>query len=222
MKGVDAVKLLRTITNPTNMKILGIIRQNGEMYPAEIARVMDKSESIIVRKLKELERIGLLESRWNSSGDRPVKLYSFRDISFYVYFDGELKVESEDRSISKLVELIYERNPNIKTPDDLVRASKSIAAETVSSELGISIDRARELLDDLKKSPERAFRYVFETMSKITRCSVCGKVIPKEKVEDCSVCGLPVCPNCMRTYLNRRMCLSCYQKRLNRFYYKYE
>ena len=76
--------LLKALSNETNLQILALLR-SGSFHPRELARILQKDETDVSRRLKRLEKLGIVEGRWVRVGDRNVKVYSLRA--------GEIKLE---------------------------------------------------------------------------------------------------------------------------------
>ncbi|HDD33693.1 MAG TPA: hypothetical protein ENG30_00925, partial [Thermofilaceae archaeon] len=72
-----------------SLSILNILRC-GPSYPRRIAEVLGKNEAAVVRALKELERLGIVESKWARIRDRNVKIYKLkvREININVGKEG--------------------------------------------------------------------------------------------------------------------------------------
>ncbi|WP_040681411.1 helix-turn-helix domain-containing protein [Thermococcus zilligii] len=76
--------LLKALSNETNLQILTLLG-SGSFHPRELARLLQRDETDVSRRLKQLEKLGLVAGRWVRVGDRNVRVYSLRT--------GEIRVE---------------------------------------------------------------------------------------------------------------------------------
>ncbi|ACS34250.1 Regulatory protein HTH/ArsR family, disease resistance-related, containing ATPase domain [Thermococcus gammatolerans EJ3] len=74
---VEPISLLKVLSSETNLQILSLLR-SGSFHPRELARLLHRSESDVSRRLKKLEKLGLVEGRWVRLGDRNVRVYSLK------------------------------------------------------------------------------------------------------------------------------------------------
>ncbi|AFK22578.1 ArsR family transcriptional regulator [Pyrococcus sp. ST04] len=89
---VNTLALLKALSNETNLQILSLLR-SGSFHPRELARLLQRSESDVSRRLKKLEKLGLVEGRWIRLGDRNVRIYSLKVNEVKVNFlPGEVQV----------------------------------------------------------------------------------------------------------------------------------
>jgi predicted transcriptional regulator len=59
---MEAPRLLKVLSSEVNLQILSILR-SGSFNPRELARILQRDESDVSRRLKALERVGLIEGR---------------------------------------------------------------------------------------------------------------------------------------------------------------
>ena len=79
--------LLNTIKNKINIQILLLLSMRPS-YTREIAEVLQQDETSISRRLKHLEKLGLVRSHWKRVGGKNVKIYELNIEGFSVRFDG--------------------------------------------------------------------------------------------------------------------------------------
>lgn len=85
--------LLKALSNETNLQILALLR-SGSFHPRELARVLQKDETDVSRRLRNLERLGIVEGRWVRVGDKNVKVYSLRADEIKLKLKpGEIRVQ---------------------------------------------------------------------------------------------------------------------------------
>ncbi len=72
-----SLELLRAVSNPVNLELLAHLT-TGPSYPRELARLLGRSESDIARRLKKLEKLGLIESAWARVMGKTIRLYRSR------------------------------------------------------------------------------------------------------------------------------------------------
>jgi ATP/maltotriose-dependent transcriptional regulator MalT/DNA-binding PadR family transcriptional regulator len=88
--------------NKVNARILALIRR-CPMNPRDLSYNLNKKEGDIVRRLKKMEKLGLVKSTWGSRLGQNVKLYSLttHDIGVKVSQEGlevQLKKEGDSRT----------------------------------------------------------------------------------------------------------------------------
>lgn len=69
------VELLKLIGNKVNSRIITLLRRHP-MSPRDLSRYLDKKEGDIVRRLKAMEKHGLVKGSWGKRLGQNVKLYS--------------------------------------------------------------------------------------------------------------------------------------------------
>lgn len=67
--------ILKLISNITAIRILGELKRNPS-YTRELSEKLSLGESVISRKLRELERLGLVEASWKRRGEKTIREYS--------------------------------------------------------------------------------------------------------------------------------------------------
>lgn len=82
-------EVLKLVGNKVNAKIIVLLRRHP-MSPRDLSKYLDKKEGDIVRRLKAMERHGLVKGSWGSRLGQNVKLYSLtaHDISVKLGQDG--------------------------------------------------------------------------------------------------------------------------------------
>lgn len=109
---MDTVKMLRLISNETNLQILSILK-SGSFNPRELARILQKDETDVSRRLRLLERLGLVEGRWIRIRGRNVRVYSLKVGELRISFEpGGVVLQTADR-VRYEVPLLEGRLPRI-------------------------------------------------------------------------------------------------------------
>lgn len=84
MPAVD-INILRLVGNRVNAKIITLLKRHP-MNPRDLSEYIGKNEADIVRRLRVMEKAGLVESKWGTRLGKNVKLYELTtgaiDISF--------------------------------------------------------------------------------------------------------------------------------------------
>ena len=108
------LRILKVLSNELNIRIMSILKVSP-LYPREIAKILSKDESEISRRLKILERLGLVKGEWHRIGNKNVKLYKSLVCKLSIVFDNEG------------AKIIIESNPNSEVNSmDLVEAIEGI------------------------------------------------------------------------------------------------
>ncbi|WP_337861746.1 AAA family ATPase [Nitrososphaera sp.] len=81
--------LLKLMGNKVNARIITLLRRQP-LSPRDLSRYLDKKEGDVVRRLKAMERHGLVKGSWGTRLGQNVKLYSLttHDISVKLARDG--------------------------------------------------------------------------------------------------------------------------------------
>ncbi len=82
-------EILKLVGSKVNAEVMTLLRRHP-MSPCDLSQYLNKKEGDIVRRLKRMERAGLVTGTWGSRLGEPVKLYSlaFHDISINVHQEG--------------------------------------------------------------------------------------------------------------------------------------
>ena len=100
-------RIIEILSSKTNLKILEILMESNS-YPRKIARKINKTEGVVVRALKSMEEVGLLESSWGVMDGRPAKVYSLKTGLLFLLFDFTEKESLFTRFPKKYVNFIKE------------------------------------------------------------------------------------------------------------------
>ena len=99
---MGAHSLLKALSSEVNLQILTVLR-SGSFHPRELARILQRDESDISRRLRTLERLGLVEGRWVRAGGKNVRVYSLRVGEIKIDLEpGELYVKLGERSFREV------------------------------------------------------------------------------------------------------------------------
>jgi ATP/maltotriose-dependent transcriptional regulator MalT len=102
------IEVLRLMGNKVNVSIITLIRRHP-MSPRDLSRYLNKKEGDIVRRLKSMEKHGLVKGSWGSRLGQNVKLYSLvtHDISVSLRQQG-LQISLSKEKRKKPVETNFE------------------------------------------------------------------------------------------------------------------
>ncbi len=84
---IQTQELLKTLSNKTNLEIINLLK-NEPTYPRKISEILGMQEAYISRVLSQLEKLGILRSRWVYR-ERNVKLYSVDTKEINIAFEPE-------------------------------------------------------------------------------------------------------------------------------------
>ncbi len=125
--------LMRALSSEVNLQILSVLR-SGSFHPRELARILQKDESDVSRRLKNLERLGLVEGKWVRVEGRNIRVYSLKAEEIRIDFrPGELRVEIGDKAYYKFP-IRWETRPEV---DLFVGRRKEI--ETLKNSKGVIV-----------------------------------------------------------------------------------
>lgn len=85
---MDFRSLMKALSSEVNLEILAVLR-TGAFHPRELARILGRDESDVSRRLRQLERLGLVEGRWERDGERNVRVYSLKVEEIKISFEPE-------------------------------------------------------------------------------------------------------------------------------------
>ncbi|EEB73925.2 tetratricopeptide repeat protein [Thermococcus sp. AM4] len=109
---MDTVKMLRIISNETNLQILSVLK-SGSFNPRELARILQRDETDVSRRLRLMERLGLVEGRWVRVRGRNVRVYSLKVGELRISFEpGGVVLQTSNR-VRYEVPLLEERLPRV-------------------------------------------------------------------------------------------------------------
>ncbi len=109
---MEASRLLKMLSNEVNLQILSVLRA-GSFNPRELARILHRNETDVSRRLKALERMGLVEGKWVRIGGKNVRMYSLKVEGVNISFRPEgISIETSERKEYSLP-LSGERAPEI-------------------------------------------------------------------------------------------------------------
>ncbi len=126
---MKASRLLKMLSNEVNLQILSVLRA-GSFNPRELARILHRNETDVSRRLKALERMGIIEGRWVRVGGKNVRMYSLKVEGVNISFrPGGVFIKTSERQEYSLP-LSGERAPEIgdffgrKGEIELLRSSR--------------------------------------------------------------------------------------------------
>ena len=98
--------LLKLMGNKVNASIITLLNRHP-MSPRDLSKYLGKNEADISRRLRMMERKGLVESNWGTRLGKNVKLYHLRPSSVVINFQQDgLELEIKEREKPKHVERI--------------------------------------------------------------------------------------------------------------------
>ncbi len=104
--------LMRVLSSEINLQILGVLR-SGSFHPRELAQILQRDESDVSRRLKNLERLGLVEGRWVHASGRNIRVYSLKVGEVNIHFEpGEVRIEAKGKTSYKFP-IRWERRPDV-------------------------------------------------------------------------------------------------------------
>jgi DNA-binding transcriptional ArsR family regulator/tetratricopeptide (TPR) repeat protein len=109
----SSVNVLKLMGNRMNAKIATLLRRHP-MGPRDLSRYLNKNEADIVRRLRVMEKAGLVRSEWGTRLGKNVKLYNLTTDAISISFrqDG-LEVELNNGLSRERI------TPHLADPDDL-------------------------------------------------------------------------------------------------------
>jgi ATP/maltotriose-dependent transcriptional regulator MalT len=91
---MELKNLLRILSSEVNLQILSLLSTKA-MNPRELARLLNRDESDVSRRLRALERAGLVEGKWIRTGNKNVRVYSLKVEELKIRFNpGEISFEN--------------------------------------------------------------------------------------------------------------------------------
>ena len=121
---------IKALKNKVNLEIL-ILLSSKPSYPREISDILGLDETLVSRRLRELEKLGLVRGEWRRLRDRSVKLYSLRVREFNVRFEkGYLTINISPEE--EVREPVTVRNHIMPKPSHFVDRQRELDAITGS------------------------------------------------------------------------------------------
>ncbi|MGI0036997.1 MAG: hypothetical protein ACRD99_01405, partial [Nitrososphaera sp.] len=104
----EDIEVLKLIGNKVNVRIITLLRMHPTS-PRDLSRYLNKKEGDIVRRLKAMEKHGLVKGSWGSRLGQNVKLYSLvtHEISVTLKLDGlQIAFGKEKKTGKQLVSAV--------------------------------------------------------------------------------------------------------------------
>ncbi|AHF80947.1 NB-ARC domain-containing protein [Thermococcus paralvinellae] len=110
---MDTPQLMKVLSSEVNLQILSILK-SGSFNPRELARILQKDETDISRRLKMLERLGFVQGKWTRVRGKNIRVYSLKVREVKISFEpGEVIIKtSENKSYE--VSLLESKIPNVE------------------------------------------------------------------------------------------------------------
>ena len=113
-------KLLNLVTNKVNLEILSLLR-NEPSYPRMLAEILGKDETHISKRLRMLERAGIVTGEWRRVGGKNVRLYSLNTERIEIIFDLEgCKVQLKPKEGERMLIVTAIHNFRVPPPANFV------------------------------------------------------------------------------------------------------
>jgi len=110
---LEPSKIFKALSNPINLKILTLLRSSS-FHPRELARILNRDETDISRRLRQLERLGLIKGKWERVDGKNVRVYSLKVSEIRIFMHPtklEVKV-GENESYEAPIE--WESSPRVE------------------------------------------------------------------------------------------------------------
>jgi predicted hydrocarbon binding protein len=130
------------------------------LYPNQIARNIGKSNSFVVKRLKLLEKLGIIKGRFETSEGKAVKKYEL--IGEKITLEINIKengIRFKKEVTPRLVSEIIEKCPDLfeSKKNYLSWLKGGIKAETISQRTGLPALKAEEIVKEVERSIDYYF-----------------------------------------------------------------
>lgn len=160
----ETVKIL---IDDTAQKILQLATGKG-YYPNQIAREIGLSNSLVVTKLKELERLGVIWGRFESRKGKAVKRYYLLKDEFLLKIDlsrGRLSLTEEEPS--RIKEIVSKRPDLFQDYENyLLWSSGKMRLKEIAEYFNVTLDEAEEISEAVSANLDGAFLAAYEAKIK--------------------------------------------------------
>jgi predicted hydrocarbon binding protein/DNA-binding Lrp family transcriptional regulator len=158
---------VKILIDETAQKILQLATGKG-YYPNQIARELGLSNSLVVMKLKELERLGIIWGRFESKGGKAVKKYYLLKDELILKIDiskGKLSLTEEEPG--KIKEIVSKRPELFQDYENYLLWSRGkMHVKDVAEYFNVTLDEAKEILKTVSEDLETAFQVAYEARIK--------------------------------------------------------
>ncbi len=160
----DIKNLVKLALDEVTMKILQMAVVDN-LYPNQIARKLGKSNSLIVKRLKDLERGGIIEGRFETEGGKAVRKYkliaeklilSVDLVNSSVDLQREKGVKYFEEFVSKCPTL-FENRQNY-----LSWERGSMKPEEIALRMELTLPQAEELVKNVQGAIDQVFSIAFQ------------------------------------------------------------
>lgn len=160
----ETVKLL---IDDTTQKILKLAIREG-YYPNQIARELGVSNSLVVTRLKELERLGIVWGRFENRGGKAVKKYYLRENKLVLKIDlarGKLGLTEEESS--RIREIVSKRPELFQDYENyFLWSSGKMHIRDIAESFNVTLEEAGEILEEVTEDLDTAFLKAYEAKLK--------------------------------------------------------
>jgi predicted hydrocarbon binding protein len=153
-----AKEVSRLVFNQLTIEIIYLATQEG-LYPNEIARKLKKSSSLVVKRLKELEKHGIVRGFYTTKNDKAVKKYELADeeLVFRInLWNGKTWIlEKKNSAISRILKDYPDMFEGFE--NYLLWSKGKFSSDEVANITGLSFQESDEFLKEIKGSVENMF-----------------------------------------------------------------
>jgi len=164
MENSEIKDMAKNALDPETLEILRL-SLNEDLYPSQIANRLKRSTSYVVKKLKKLEKHGLVKSDYVTRDGKATKRYALitEELAFKVDFkNGNVSIKGKNSNyLDKFVEI----HPELfQTYEDYVLWSTGkIQPKKAANYFDVPIEDTEKLLKDIQEDIKRLFLLAFET-----------------------------------------------------------
>lgn len=154
---------VRLLIDETTQKILQLATEQG-YYPNQIARELGLSNSLVVTKLKELERQGIVWGRFESKKGKAVKRYYLIENEFVLRIDlSKGKMSLTEKEHARIKEIVNKQPDLFQNYNNyLLWANGKMQAKDIANYFSVTLDEAEDILEVISENLGDAFLAAYE------------------------------------------------------------
>jgi len=189
------VNILKLIGNRVNAKIITLLKRHP-MSPRDLSKYLGKNEADIVRRLRAMEKAGLVESKWGTRLGKNVKLYDLVTSAIDINFQlngveiGFKKKGKVRKHIERLDTMLHDQPQNTATLIGREAELKILSNEDtkffwIVGVAGMGKSSLADKFLQIKQTGSRTFWHAFKEIDTLTY--LMGKIrafLLKEGIHD--------------------------------------
>ncbi len=167
MENINIKELAKSALDPASLEILRL-SLDEDLYPSQIAEMLNRTSSYVVKKLKKLEKYGVVKSSYVTRDGKATKKYQLLNDELVFRIDLKNANVRLEKMGSSYLDRFAETRPELfqSFEDYVLWSTGKIHPKKVASYFDVPIEEAEKLLIDIREDIERVFWKACQTSFK--------------------------------------------------------